>query len=106
MQASTGSPNNWKSSGPGRRPQNPRPDSYSHPRGSPGSAQVKSKPPTVNPFIPASVQAKQFSTAPKATEPKVTQKDVANPTSTVSGSKVPDSTSLELDLKRLLDLKD
>lgn len=66
-----GSPNNRKTRTPGGRLYRPLPDSYRHSNNdgaTDGNAVSKSKSTVANPFIPASVQAKQFSTAPKASD--------------------------------------
>lgn len=88
-------PNNRKTRTPNRRSYQSRPDSYPHANsngitnGNSNSTST-SKPSAINPFIPASVQAKKYSSTP----PKKTP----TPTSTS------DPISLEQDLKRLLNL--
>lgn len=77
--------NNRKPRTPGKRTHHPRPDSYPNANnGAPAPAPPQASKP--NPFIPASVQAKQFPKAPRAAAP------------------ASDSLSLEQDLKRLLNL--
>jgi hypothetical protein len=144
MQGAMASPNQFTQRTPGRRTQYPRPgwnphggDSRNATGNTPGTG--KAKAPVANPFIPASVQAKQYAAPAKApagkeVDSKVPDSTVSGSTvsgstvsgSTVSGSTVsgsaapgsavpesnvcdskePDSLSLELDLKRLLNVQD
>lgn len=112
MQGAMGSPNKFQPRMQGRRAHNTRPDSYPNNRDNRSAAvnsPSKPKVPVVNPFIPASVQAKQYSTTPKAPTATARVSGAPAPTATdsrISESKVPDSSSLELDLKRLLNVQD
>jgi hypothetical protein len=79
-----GSPNNQRTRTPGKRSYQPRPDSFPH-ANSNGAIKANAAPPAKsNPFIPSSVQAKKFSSPP---------------------TKAPDHSSLEEDLKRMLNVK-
>jgi hypothetical protein len=101
-----GSPSNRGPRPQQRRPYyNTRPDSYPNAHsnnGSPGTNNTGKPKTMVNPFIPSSVQAKQYSTAPK---PSDSSKVTDSPKALDSG-KTPDSLALERDLKRMLNLKD
>jgi hypothetical protein len=111
MQGAMGSPNKFTPRTLGRRTQNPRPDSYPHSKDNriaTGNIAGKPKAPVANPFIPASVQAKQFSAPVKAAVAKAAESGVPNSGTgaDIPVTKAPDSSSLELDLKRLLNVKE
>ncbi|KAF2652143.1 hypothetical protein K491DRAFT_605557 [Lophiostoma macrostomum CBS 122681] len=79
-----GGPPNQRTRTPGKRSYQPRPDSYPHVNSS-GAVKANAIPPAkTNPFIPSSVQAKKYSSPP---------------------TKAPDHSSLEDDLKRMLNVK-